>query len=121
MRDGQVQQRPARAKSVSWLGLGEEGQRIQAVLKGIDEDDESEVFSAWEAHLRRVLGFPFDARVADSQDGWLLRHGDQLAVTGIAEVIDTHGVIVDVIRDSEHYQFLLCDLDVVAPPRGGRR
>lgn len=101
------------AKSVSWIGLGEEGQRIKAVLEGIDEDDEMETFGAWEAHLRRVLGFPFEARVATSKDGWIIRQGDRLRVTGIAEVVDTYGVIVDVTRGKERYQFPLCDLEVV--------
>lgn len=101
------------AKSVSWLGLGEQGQRIKAVLEGIDEDDELEAFEAWEAHLRRALSFPFDARVAESRDGWVIRQGDRLSVTGIAEVVDTYGVIVDVIRGREHYQYPLCHLEVL--------
>jgi len=101
------------AKRVSWLALGDEGKRIKLVLEGVDEDDEMAAFEAWEAHLGRTLTFPFDARVAESRDGWVIREGDRLNVVGIAEVDDTHGVIVDVMRGRERYQFPLRDLEVV--------
>jgi hypothetical protein len=101
------------AQSVSWLGLGEEGKRIRTVLEGVDEDDEVEAFDAWEAYLRRALSFPFEARVTESKDGWVIRQGDRLRVTGIAEVDDTYGVIADVVRDNERYQFPLCKLEAV--------
>lgn len=102
-------------KTVSWIAFGEEGQRIRLVLEGIDEDDELATFAAWETHLRRVLSFPFNARVAESEDGWLLRHGDSLSVTGIAEVVEEYGVIVDVDRDGKHLQFPLCNLKTSDP------
>ena len=101
------------AQSVSWLALGEEGRRIKEVLTGIDEDDEWEAFKRWEAHLRDVIAFPLDARVAESQGEGPLDVGDRISVTGIAETVDLYGIIVDLKHGRKRYQFPLCDLEVV--------
>ena len=101
------------ARSVAWIALGNEGVRIGVVLAGVDADDEMECFAAWEKHFRAVLTFPFDARVAESQDRGPIRQSDRLRVTGIAGAVDTYGVIVNVTRGGDRYQFPLCDLEVV--------
>lgn len=101
------------AESVSRPAQSEEVRRIQRVLEGVDEADELAVFKALETHLRHVLSLPFDAEVTNSETGWLIKYGDRLTVTGIAEVDDTYGVIVDVIRGDEPLQFPLCNLKVL--------
>lgn len=97
-----------------WVGLGEEGKRIQKVLAAMEADDDLDEFGAWEQHLERNLRFPFDAVVAEFQDRGPLRAGDKVVVTGLAEVTDEmYGIIVDVRLGRRKYAFPLCDLEAV--------
>lgn len=91
----------------SWLGDGEEGERILKVIA--DADDEIE---AWNNHLAKVLQFPFDAEVSEPQDRGPLNCGDQLKAEGLAEADDLYGILVNVTRGRERFVFPLCDLTV---------
>ena len=92
----------------SWLGDGEEGERI---LKAIaDADDEIE---AWNDHLVKVLRFPFDAEVSEPQDRGPLDGGDHVQVKGFSNADDLYGVLVSVTRGRERFVFPLCDLTVL--------
>jgi len=95
-----------------WSHLDEEGQRIQAVLAGVDADDEWGAFEAWEAHLREVLSFPWEAEVFEFQERGPLQSGDRVTVQGIADTDDLYGVLVHVRRERRKYVFPLCDLEV---------
>jgi len=77
----------------------------------VEPDDELAALEAWEAHLRQVLRFPFEARVVESQEYGPLRAGDKVAVQGITGVADSYGVIVTVRHRRGTYDFPLCDLD----------
>ena len=92
----------------SWLGDGEEGERILKVIA--DADDEVE---AWNDHLVKVLTFPFDAEVSEPQDRGPLKCGDHVQVKGFAEADDLYGVLVNVTRGRERFVFPLCDLTVL--------
>jgi hypothetical protein len=96
----------------SWLHLDEEGRRIQQVLDGIDPHDEMGLLDAWEEHLREKLRFPFEAEVTEWQERGPLRPGDRLKVKGISGVDDLYGIIVEVRRGRERFDFPLCDLEV---------
>jgi len=94
----------------AWLSLGEEGKRIQKVLAGIDPGDEMEILEAWEKHLREKLKFPFEAEVAELLRRGPLRIGDRLTVNGFSLVDDMYGIIAEVTKDQDRYDFPLCDL-----------
>jgi hypothetical protein len=99
-----------------WLHLddeNEEGQRIQAVLDGIDPDDEPALVTAWNAHLEKVLRFPFEAEVAEFHERSPLRDGDRVTVKGILDTDEHRGVIVNVTRKGTGYAFPLCDLEAI--------
>jgi hypothetical protein len=94
-----------------WSFLGEEGVRINEILKGIDSDDEDACMEAWEKHLKDVLFFPFDAKVTD--DGELpLRSGNRVQVNSLAAISDFYGVTVNVTFNGKKYVYPLCDLEV---------
>ena len=93
-----------------WDYLGEQGQRIQAIVGGIK--GEWKQMQAWAKHLESALTFPFEAEVAEWQERGPLRAGDMLRVLDIMDVDDTYGVIV-LCRSGRHvYHSMLADLEV---------
>jgi len=100
-------------KKHAWSWAGEEGQRIQQVLAGVDADDEMATLEAWEDHLEANLTFPFAAEIDEWQERGPLQAGDRVKVTGISLVDDLYGIIVDVRHERRKYAFPLCDLAVV--------
>jgi hypothetical protein len=97
----------------AWEWLGEEGKAIQAILKGIDPDDEMELMERWGEHLGKALKFPFEATVDEAQERGPLRAGDTVRVRKISEVDDLYGVLVDVQSPRGNYVCPLCDLATV--------
>ena len=102
-----------RSAAYAWAYLGEQGMRIQAVLRGVDEDDDSEAFTAWSQYLKKRLSFPLEARVSEMQERGPLQAGDAVKVTGIRGVEDLYGVFVDVRAGLRKLVFPLCDLEAV--------
>lgn len=94
-----------------WLSLGEEGERIQAVVNSAKSHDEREVAKAWEKHLKKTLAFPFDALVAEAQDRGPLRQGDKLRVVKMVSLDDLYGIIVSCKAKGSQYDFPLADLE----------
>jgi hypothetical protein len=102
------------AARFGWLGIGPEGEDIQAVVNSAaDPTDEWEVMKAWEKHLRRSLQFPFEAKVDEFQERGPLQAGDRLTVLEIEIVDDLYGVIVSCRQGRRHYDFPLADLAAV--------
>jgi hypothetical protein len=99
-------------KRARWLGPDEEDKRIQAVLDGIDPNDETALLEAWEEHLEENLSFPFEAEVSEWQGRGPLRTGDRVKVKSIFEADEDYGILVDVRRGREKFIFPLCDLEV---------
>ena len=97
----------------SWAYLGEEGVRIDNVLKDIDPDDTYTCMEVWGEHLEKVLVFPFDAEIVDGDDRGPLKVGDKIRVHRIADVDDLYGVIVDVRLGRLKYAYPLCDLEAL--------
>jgi hypothetical protein len=91
----------------SWLGMGEEGERIFNVITNADDPLEG-----WNVYLSRLLTFPFDAIVSEPQDEGPLEEGAKVQVQGICETDDTCGILVDVTQGQNRYNFPLCDLTV---------
>ena len=94
-----------------WSHLGKEGKRIHAVLAGVDPDNDWEVLSTWETHLRQVLRFPFNAEVSEFQERGPLRSGDRVKVHGIVDTDIMYGVLVAVSRRREQFTSPLADLE----------
>ncbi|MHC5761493.1 calcium-binding protein [Nostoc sp.] len=94
-----------------WSHLGEEGKRIQAVLVDVEPDDEIAAFETWSEHLKKVLSFPFKAKVAEFQETGQLRNDDQVTLEGITSVEDLYGILVKVKHERRGYDFPLCDLE----------
>ena len=107
------------AHQVGWVHLGAAGRRIQKILAGIDPEDTMAVLAAWERYLRPQLSFPFDAKVSEDQERGDLHAGDQVRVQRLRMVNDLYGIIVEVSRGRERYEFPLGDLEVLeknSPP-----
>jgi len=95
---------------VDYLDLGEEGERIQAVLSTAKSRDEWSCFKAWSKHLQQKLQFPFNAVVDEHQEKSSLRAGDKLKVFGIEDEDELYGIIVECKQGRKRYYFPLCDL-----------
>ena len=97
----------------SWLGDGEEGRRIYAIIGELDPDDDMYMFEVWKKHLEKVLQFPFTAEVSEYQDHPPPNQGDKLEVTQFAEADDLFGVLVESRYGRNKIVFPLSDLTVV--------
>jgi len=91
----------------SWLGLGNEGERIFSVVANADDPLEG-----WNVYLTRLLKFPFDAVVSEPQDEGPLDYKDKVQVQSICGTDDMYGILVDVTFGLRQYLFPLCDLSV---------
>jgi hypothetical protein len=94
----------------AWDYLGKQGQRIQKVLQGIDEDDDLEAFEAWQEYLNEHMKLPFEAAVSESQESGPLQFGDRVTVIGFEGVEDLFGVLVKIKVERKSYVFPLCEL-----------
>ena len=98
---------------IGWLHLGEEGERIQRVLDGINPADEDACLEAWFKYLSETLIFPFDAEL--TEDGYYspIRIGDIVKVISMNKVQDDlYGALVVVKKDRKTYQLPLADLEI---------
>jgi hypothetical protein len=93
-----------------WDYLGEQGQRIHAIVGGVR--DEWKQMQAWAEHLEASLTFPFEAEVAEWQERGPLRTGDILRVLSIEDVDDMYGVLVRCRRGRQIHHAMLADLEV---------
>lgn len=101
------------ASKYVWIGLGEEGRRIQKVLAEVEADNMPEALVAWSNYLETTLTFPFEAVVAESQERGPLHSGDKVKVTSINDIDDElRGLIADLRVGQRKYNFPLCDLEV---------
>jgi hypothetical protein len=101
------------AAQVGWLGIGPEGERIQAVVNLAKSTREWDIMLAWEKYLKQNLQFPFEAVVDEFQEYGPLRAGDRLTVLGIVDTDDLYGVIVACHKGRQHLDFSLADLAAV--------
>jgi hypothetical protein len=97
-----------------WLGIGPEGEDIQAVVNSAaDSTDEWQVLLAWERHLRQGLQFPFEAEVDEFQERGALQAGDRLTVLGIEDIDNLYGIIVSCRTGQRRCDFPLADLAAI--------
>lgn len=93
--------------------FGEQGKRINNVLKNINPENYGRCVIAWGNYLEKVLTFPFNAIVAESADDGLLDWKDKVKVERIESVDDLYGVIVKVRAGRAIYHYPLCDLETI--------
>ena len=96
-----------------WLGMGEEGKRIQAIVNSVENNDEWELMKIWKKHLKQNLKFPFESVVDEYQSRGSFKQGDRLRVSGIETVDDPYGVIVSCKAGRRQFHFPLADLAAV--------
>lgn len=99
-------------RQVQWVHLGEEGRRIQQILAGINWEDTLAALEAWGQYLAGKLVFPFDAVVSEYQESGYLQAGDKMSAQRMRGVHELYGLIVELRRGRESYDFPLCDLEV---------
>lgn len=111
--EGDVQKKISELeKKYIYSYLGEQGQRIQKVLKNLNPDNTSKNMEAWASHFEKNLQFPFEARVSDAQDFGPLHVDDKVKVEEMSGIADLYGVIVKIRKGRNFYHIPLCDLDV---------
>jgi tetratricopeptide (TPR) repeat protein len=96
----------------AWSYLGEQGDRIQAVLEGTSAKDRRRQLAAWERYLQEQLEFPFKAEVAEEQDQEHLQVEDVVEVLGIKGAHSLYGILVEVRKKGYRGAVPLYDLDV---------
>jgi hypothetical protein len=81
-----------------------------------DEDDDGEEdgeLAAWLENLQGKLTFPFEAEIAEHQEGGPLQAGDRVTVLGLdEEVDDLYGILVSCRYLRQSFVFPLADLEV---------
>lgn len=97
----------------TWAYLGEEGDRIQEVLKGVNKKGDLAAFKAWEKYLIKTLTLPFEAEVSEWQERGPLRAGDRVTVLDFEDVEDLYGILVNIRTKGGDYTFPLCDLKAI--------
>lgn len=99
------------ATRYAFFGEDDQDRRIREVLEDMDPSDESKCQVAWDAYLRKVLTFPFEAQIWDYEDDGPLRQRDRVKVTGFSDLIDgSYGIIMDVRLERRKYAFPLAGL-----------
>jgi hypothetical protein len=88
-----------------WIGGDAEDQHIYKVIADADDPDE-----AWHDYLKKMLAFPFEAKVSEPQDKGPLRSGDTVQVLEIDDVNDLYGILVKVSQGRRRFISPLCDL-----------
>ncbi|MCL2374890.1 MAG: calcium-binding protein, partial [Treponema sp.] len=72
----------------------------------------------WEKHLSKNLSFPFDARIDEHQGNDLfrergpLRYDDKVIVMRVTGEFDLYGVVAEIKKGRNSYEFPLCDLAI---------
>lgn len=113
-RDTQAETQKAIRKygnKFAWASLGPEGKAIQAVLEGIDTDDDFACFEAWYDHFETILSFPFDAKITEWQERGPHQAGEKVQVLALENIEDPYGILVKIKKGKKRYTFPLCDLE----------
>lgn len=101
------------ASLYQWAHLGDEGERIQQVLKGVARDNDLAAMNAWGKHLKKTFTFPFQAEVSEWQDHGPMQSGDRVTVLGIEEIDEDYGILVNIESKRGDFVFPLCDLETL--------
>jgi hypothetical protein len=95
-----------------WDHLSDLNPGISELLDPLGKSDTLTYLHTWEAHLEKILRFPFEARREEQLQGDSIAVGRIVKVLGIADVDDVYGLLVDVRVERRKYMLPLCDLKV---------
>ena len=96
-----------------WIGVGEEGIRIQAVVNSAKNSSDCEIMNTWGNYLEKHMKFPFESVVEEYQGKLPIRQGDKLRIFGIKLVDDLYGVIVSCKSEHSRFDIPLADIAAV--------
>ena len=89
----------------------EQERRVNEFVKNCGGKNDSEIEDAWCKYLEENLQFPFEAEIID--DPGPLEVGDIIKVTGIDDIYDLYGIVVNARKGRQKYPFPLCLLESV--------
>lgn len=96
----------------AWAHLGEQGDRINAILSNLTPDVDLKAFERWLNYLSSNLTLPCEAEVIEIQEQGPLQCDDKVIIRSL----DTHeyyGVMADVETNRKRFWFPLSDLEAV--------
>jgi hypothetical protein len=96
-----------------WIGMGEEGKRIQSVVNSAKNSSDCEIMKSWGNYLEKHLKFPFESVVEEYQGKLPVRQKDKLRIIGIKLVDDNYGVIVSCKSGHSKFDIPLADIAAV--------
>ena len=89
----------------------EQERRVNEFVKNCGGNNDSEIEDAWCKYLEENLQFPFEAEIIDEPSPLEVR--DIIKVTGIDDVFDLYGIVVNARMGRKKYPFPLCLLELV--------
>ncbi len=95
-----------------WASFGEEGERIEKILKNVNPENEWKCFLAWKKYMEKNLKFPFDAIADFSVDNLNDKQDNKLIVKKISTVLDFYGVIAKGKINNQIIEFPIFDIEV---------
>ena len=85
--------------------------RVNEFVKNCGGKNDSRIEDAWCKYLEENLQFPFEAEIIDEPGP--LEVGDIIKVTGIDNINDLYGIVVNARKGRKKYPFPLCLLESV--------
>jgi len=96
-----------------WIGMGEEGIRIQVVVNSAKNSSDREIMKTWGKYLGKHLKFPFESVVEEYQGKLPIRKGEKLRIFGVKLVDDHYGIIVSCKSEHSRFDIPLADIAAV--------
>lgn len=95
-----------------WSSFGEEGLRIEEVLKGINQKNENECAQRWLGYLESNLSFPFKAVVSLESYSTKIQDGDVVTVKSLVGDFDLYGIIANTSFERQKLEIPLLEMEV---------
>lgn len=86
---------------------------LKSVLKRAKSRKRSDIEMAWIKYLEENLSFPFEAEVTPYSYSSVLKHGDIVKITGIENIVDLYGMLMNVKSGRRKYVVPLAELNPV--------
>ncbi len=83
--------------------LGEDGVRINEILKGTNSNNTFEVFERWHDYIRSSVKFPIVAEIDNPNMGNLIKQGSKVRITAIDEWNVTEGILATIIYNTKKF------------------
>ena len=93
-----------------WANMGEQGERIQAILDIIEQDDAK--FDDWFDFLKAKLKLPCKAIYQDDSIS-VIGSFKEVTITRLVDTDDHYGIIASVKCDGDRLQLPLCELQSI--------